>query len=382
MHEAQGAEFMNKIPQIEPLLGPEETAAVLAVLESGFLTEGKKTREFERELGKFFGVPHAIVVNNATLALTIALQALGIGPGDEVIVPDFTFVATANAVALAGARPVFADVSRETFTLDLADAEARITERTAAIVPVHLNGRSPDMAALAALARKYDLAMVEDAAQAMGSRRGGCFLGTCGDAGVFSLGTTKIITAGQGGVILTRRDDVGRASARIKDHGRLSRSAEVHDTPGFNSKFTDLQAAVGLEQFRKLPQRMAQKRALFRAYRERLDGVAGLAVPPMDLGNAVPWFVDLLCADRDGLKEHLAAQGIETRPFYFPVHSQPCFGAAGSYPATEEISARGLWLPSSLHLAESDVDRICALIREHSESAGKSLSLARASAER
>lgn len=373
---------MSKIPQIEPLFGPEETAAVLAVLESGFITEGKKTYEFESELAKFFGVPHAVVVNNATLALTIALQALGIGPGDEVIVPDFTFVATANAVVLAGALPVFADVERETFTLDPVDAERCITPHTAAIVPVHLNGRSTNLAALAALARKHDLALVEDAAQAMGSRRGGCYLGTYGDAGVFSLGTTKIITSGQGGVILTRRDDVGRACARIKDHGRLIRSAEVHDAAGFNSKFTDLQAAVGLEQFRQLPQRMAKKRALFRAYRERLAGLPGVAVPPMDLNDAVPWFVDLVCADRSGLEQHLAKQGIETRRFYLPLHSQPCFATGGSYPGTEEVSARGLWLPSSLRLAESDVDCVCRLIREHSETVREARTLVTASSER
>lgn len=355
---------MNKIPQIEPVLGPEERAAVLEVLESGFITEGRKTRELEAEMAKWFGVPHAVVVNNATLALTIALQALGIGPGDEVIVPDFTFIATANAVSLAGAKPVFADVSRETFTLDLADAEARVTPRTAAIVPVHLNGRSTDMAALEALAKKYGFAIVEDAAQALGSARDGKFLGTFGDAGVFSLGTTKIITAGQGGVLLTRRRDVHEACIRIKDHGRLSRTAEVHDTLGFNSKFTDLQAALALAQFRKLPERMEKKRALFRQYAERLAGVAPVAIPPMDLTEAVPWFVDLLCADRDSLGEHLAGRGVETRRFYLPVHAQPCYQARGNYPVTQAISAQGLWLPSAINLSESDVEQVCACVTE------------------
>jgi perosamine synthetase len=371
---------MKKIPQIEPVLGPEETAAVLEVLESGFITEGRKTRELESEMARFFGVPHAVVVNNATLALTIALQSLGIGPGDEVIVPDFTFIATANAVSLAGAKPVFADVSRETFTIDPADAEARITKRTAAIVPVHLNGRSPDMDALERLAKKHRLAVVEDAAQALGSARGGQYLGTFGDAGVFSLGTTKIITAGQGGVILTRRDDVREACARIKDHGRLSRSAEVHDTLGFNSKFTDLQAALALAQFRKLPERIAKKRALFRAYAAGLAGIPEVTIPPMDLGDAVPWFVDLVCADRDALEAHLARHGIEARRFYLPIHSQPCYRAGGDYPATQEISARGLWLPSSLSLSESDVREVCACVAEHFQTRGENHPLAKASA--
>jgi len=354
---------MITIPQIVPVLGAEEREEVLKVMDSGFITEGRKTREFADQVAKYFGVPHALIVNNATVALTIALQGLGIGPGDEVIVPDFTFIATANAVSLAGAAPIFADVRRESFTLDLADAERRITRRTKAIVPVHLNGRASDMKQLGQLARKYDLALVEDAAQAMGSAQGGQFLGTCGDAGVFSLGTTKIITSGQGGIILTRRKDLYEAFARIKDHGRLSRTAEVHDTLGFNSKFTDLQAALGLAQFRKLPERIEKKGQIFRWYRELLAGAEGIAVPPMDLQETVPWFVDLLCNDRAALVSAMAGAGIETRNFYLPVHSQPCYRAEGNYPVTQEISARGLWLPSSVSLTQTDVENICAQVK-------------------
>jgi perosamine synthetase len=354
---------MIKIPQIVPVLGAEEREEVLKVMDSGFITEGRKTREFADQVAKYFGVPHALIVNNATVALTIALQGLGIGPGDEVIVPDFTFIATANAVSLAGAAPIFTDVRGESFTLDLADAERRITRRTKAIVPVHLNGRAPDMKQLGQLARKYDLALVEDAAQAMGSAQGGQFLGTFGDAGVFSLGTTKIITSGQGGIVLTRRRDLYEAFARIKDHGRLSRTAEVHDTLGFNSKFTDLQAALGLAQFRKLPERIEKKRQIFRWYRELLAGAEGIAVPPMDLQETVPWFVDMLCNGRAALVSAMAGAGIETRNFYLPVHSQPCYRAEGNYPVTQEISARGLWLPSSVSLTQTDVANICAEVK-------------------
>jgi perosamine synthetase len=363
---------MNKIPQIQPVLGEEEREEVLQVMESGFITEGKKTRQLESELAGFHSVPHALVVNNATLALTIVLQALGIRPGDEVIVPDFTFIATANAVSLAGAKPVFADVTRETFTLDLADTAQRITRRTRAIVPVHLNGRSADMQQLNELAQNHHLAIVEDAAQAMGSRRGGQFLGTFGDAGVFSLGTTKIITAGQGGVIATHRKGLYEACLRIKDHGRLSRSAEVHDTIGFNSKFTDLQAALGLAQLRKLPARIEAKRELFRWYREFLAGVSEIIVPPMDLTDTAPWFVDVMCHERTALESHLAAAGIETRRFYLLIHSQPCYRYDGNYPATEEISARGLWLPSSVNLTRADVAKVCSLIASHFSAGQKS----------
>jgi perosamine synthetase len=215
------------------------------------------------------------------------------------------------------------------------------------------------------LARKHDLFIVEDAAQALGSRRSGRFLGTFGEAGVFSLGTTKIITSGQGGVIVTHKKSLYEACSRIKDHGRLSRSAEVHDSIGFNSKFTDLQAALALAQLRKLPARIAAKRELFGWYRQFLASISELVLTPMDLTEAVPWFVDVLCRDRAALESHLGAAGIETRRFYLPIHSQPCYRHNGNYPATEEISARGLWLPSSVNLTRAEVQNICARITSH-----------------
>jgi perosamine synthetase len=353
---------MRKIPQIEPVLGSEERAAVLAIMDSGFITEGRKTRELESELARFFGVPHALVVNNATVALTIALQGLGVGPGDEVIVPDFTFIATANAVSLAGTTPIFADVCRETFAIDLADAEQCISKKTRAILPVHLNGRAPDMAALLELASKYNLSVVEDAAQAMGSAHKGQFLGTFGDAGIFSLGTTKIITSGQGGVILTKRKDLYEACVRLKDHGRLQRSAELHDNIGFNSKFTDIQAALALAQLRKLPERIEKKREIFRWYQQELSSVLAVTIPPMDLRETVPWFVDMLHSERAALQAHLESAAIETRRFYLPLHTQPCYRSGGPYPVTDYISVRGMWLPSSVNLTRREVARICEQI--------------------
>jgi perosamine synthetase len=353
---------MKSIPQIEPLLGVEEREEVLSVLDSGFITEGKKTREFEAELARRLQVPYVVTANNATIALTLVLRALGIGTGDEVIVPNFTFIATANAVSLAGAKPVFADVSRETFTIDLNDVEARITVRTRALIPVALNGRAPDMEKVKRLADKHGLFVVEDAAQALGSRQKGRFLGTFGDAGVYSLGTTKIITTGQGGIVVTHSKHLYESVVRLKDHGRLRRSSEVHDVLGFNPKFTDLQAGVGLAQLRKLPERIAKKQHLFHWYRESLAGAASIAFPPIDLHETVPWFVDILCADRPALEVHLRSAGIETRRFYRPLHSQPCYRAAGDYPNAEYIAQHGLWLPSSPTLTPGDVEQIASEI--------------------
>lgn len=360
---------MKVIPQIEPLLGSEERDEVLKVLESSFITEGKRTQEFEAEVARFVGARYALAVNNATVGLTIALMSLGIGPADEVLVPDFTFIATANAVALTGATPILVDVDPRTFVIDLEDASSRITRRSRAIVPVHLNGRAPDMNRLKSFAVERGLYIVEDAAQALGSRYGGRHLGTFGEAGVYSLGTTKIITTGQGGIIVTQSREIYESCVRLKDHGRPARSSEVHETFGFNSKFTDLQAALGLAQLRKLPDRIKQKRELYRWYRDELASLVGIEFPPIDLSETVPWFVDILCADRAALESHLKSAGIGTRRFYLPLHSQPCFMRNGSYPNTELISRTGLWLPSSSTVTRLEVAHICshiqALDRQH-----------------
>lgn len=353
---------MAKIPQIEPFLGPEEREEVLQVLDSGFITEGKKTREFEAELARFVGVEFVVIVNNATLGLTIALLAVGVGTGDEVILPDFTFIATANAVVLAGATPVFADVDPKNFVIDLDDARRLITPRTRAIVPVHLNGRAVDMAGLQSLANECGLAVVEDAAQALGSRQARRYLGTFGDAGVFSLGTTKIITTGQGGVIVTKRKDIYEACVRLKDHGRRARSSEIHESFGFNSKFTDLQAAIGLAQLRKLSERMEKKRQLYKWYQDFLSAEDEIETPPTNLDETVPWFVDILCPNRARIVSYLREAEIETRPFYLPIHSQPCFLHHGAFPNTMGISQKGLWLPSSVNLIRQSVEMICESI--------------------
>jgi perosamine synthetase len=289
----------------------------------------------------------------------VALLGLGIGVGDEVIVPDFTFIATANAVTLAGANPVFADVSGATFTIDLEDAESRITSRTRAIIPVHLNGRAPDMNILLGVAARHGLLVIEDAAQALGSRQNGRCLGTFGDAGVYSLGTTKIITSGQGGILVTHHRNSYETFVRIKDHGRLKRAAEVHERLGFNSKFTDLQAALGLAQLRRLNDRIISKRQLFAWYRGLLTAAEGVRLPTMDLSQSVPWFIDILCEGRALLVSELQSAAIETRNFYRPLHSQPCYRTGGVYPNTEYIAEHGLWLPSSPTLTQWDVERIC-----------------------
>jgi perosamine synthetase len=352
------------IEQMAPWLGQEETRAVAEYLASGgWLTEFRKTAEFEQMIARYAGSGHAVVLSSGTAALFTALTSCGIGPGDEVIVPDFTMIATANAVVLAGARPVFVDIDPANLCLDQSLAERAVTARTKAILLVSLNGRAPDMRRALDLAARYSLKLIEDAAQSLGSLHHGKHLGTFGTAGIFSFGPLKIITTGQGGVVVTDDPEVAARVRRFKDFGRARGGIDRHDFIGYNFKFTDLQAVIGIEQMKKLEWRVRRKREIFALYRSELGAVPGIQFVATDLLETTPWFVDVLVDRREALIDHLGACGIKTRPFYPPVHSQPAYGLAGGYPVTEDVAARGLWLPSSSFLADADVRRVCEMVR-------------------
>lgn len=354
---------MANISQMEPWLGVEEREAVSRYMEAGgWLTEFTKTAEFEKALADYVGAKHAVVVSNGTVSLTIALMAMGIGPGDEVIVPDFTMLASASSVVLAGAVPVFVDVRRDHLCLDLDKAAAAITAKTRAIMLVTLNGRSPDMDRAAALCRDRNILLLEDAAQSLGSRYKGRHLGTIGAIGSFSFSAPKIITTGQGGALVTDDDALADRIRKIKDFGRRRAGEDFYETMGFNFKFTDLQAVIGIEQMKKLPWRVERKKEIFRLYRDQLEGVPGVTLPDTDLENVTPWFIDALVSNPQQMRQHLAAEGIGSRPVYPALHSQPAFAQAGSFPEAEHIAAHGLWLPSSSFLTDDDVRRVCGAI--------------------
>ena len=354
-----------------PVFGHAEGRAVLEVLESGFVNDGPVTAEFERRLAAVLGVPYAVATTSGTAALFLALAALGIGPDDEVIVPDVTFVATANAVRLTGATPVLADVDPASFCLEPRAAERVLTARTRAIVPVHVSGRPGPLDALVAFARRHDLVVVEDAAEALGSRLGARALGTIGDAGAFSFTANKLITTGQGGLVVTRDPSVGQRLRMLKDQGRAERGTggpDAHPAVGFNFKFTDLQAAVGLAQLDDLDRRLAHRRALFAMYRRHLAGIPGVHVVPTDIdGGVCPLWVDACIDGRAELYHWLLARGIETRPFWLPLHTQPPYRVDGlSFPVATSVCESALWLPSSLTMDETAVARVCAEIADWS----------------
>ena len=358
---------MTFIPQMEPVVTPAEAEAARRYLESGgWLTEFKETRAFEQRLRNLTAATHCTAAPSGTLALFLALKACGIGPGDEVIVPDFTMAASATAVILAGAAVVFADIEPRTLCLDPGSVDAAISSRTRAVMFVSLNGRAP--AALDAQFerwREQGLRIIEDAAQSLGSFVDGRHLGTFGDAGCLSFSSQKLVTTGQGGAVLTGDDEIARRMHLLRDFGRLEGGSDNYLSVGWNLKFTDLQAVVANSQMDRIGAIIERKRRLFAQYRDGLAGIDGITVPPTDLTQVTPWFVDVL-VDRDrkpALMQHLKAVGIGSRPFYPALHTQPAFAHQGEFPVAVDTSERGLWLPSSLNLADDQVSMICDTIR-------------------
>jgi perosamine synthetase len=352
-----------------PWYGDEERQAVAAYMASGgWLTEFTQTRAFEEMIEQYVGCRHAVVVSNGTVSLVIALLALDIGQGDEVLVPDCTFIASANAVLLAGATPVLVDVDRRTLCVDLERAEEALTSRTKAMVFVPLNGRSGNMHDVVGFCRAHDLRLVEDAAQALGSRFAGQPLGTFGDVGSLSFSVPKVITTGQGGALLLNDDALHTRVTRIKDFGRPRPGVDDHRIVGYNFKFTDLQAVVGIEQMKKLPWRVERKKAMYRLYRERLERIPGVEFIDTDLTATSPYLIDVLVPleSREGLVAFLADRGIGTRHFCPAIHTQPPYShVRGDFPVAEAVARRGLWLPSSSSLTDREITYVCEQIEEY-----------------
>lgn len=358
---------MTSIPQMEPWFGDEEADAVAAYMRSGgWITEFQQTRAFEQAIADYTGAKHCIVTNNGTISLTLAALALNIGAGDEVIVPNYTMIATPNSVHLIGAKPVFVDVEPETLCMNIGAACAAITPRTKAVMLVAANGRSPSagVAAFEALCAERGIALIEDSAQALGSfYPDGRHIGRAGRVGSFSFSMPKVISTGQGGALITDDDALAARLRKLKDFGRSGGGNDIHDSIGWNFKFTDLQAVVGVEQMKKLAWRVDRKKAIWHAYSEELDGVAGIRLFEHDLARTSPWFIDALCERRDELAAHLKANGVGTRVMYPPINRQEAYNLPGDFPVSERVGREGLWLPSASQLRDDQIEAICAHIR-------------------
>lgn len=356
------------IMQMRPLFGAEEAAALAEYMqEDGFITEFKRTSQFESMIAEYTGARHCIVVNNGTVSLTLAGLAAGVSYGDEVIVPNFTMIATPNSQKLFGAEPIFVDVEPDTLCLDVHKVEAAITKKTKAVILMSANGRYPrsGVAAFERLALDNGLALIEDAAQALGSfYPDGRHIGTAGLVGSFSFSAPKIISTGQGGALVTNDDAIADKLRKLKDFGRSSGGNDIHDSFGMNFKFTELQACVGIEQMKKLPDRVNRKREIWARYERNLRACAGVNMFEHNLNFTSPWFIDCVAEDRGELMAALKSANIGTRVMYPPINKQRTYQVDGLHEVSELIGRSGLWLPSMVQLTDTQIDRVCETILE------------------
>jgi dTDP-4-amino-4,6-dideoxygalactose transaminase len=350
------------IPVAKPIIGDDERAAVDAVLASGGLAQGPRVAQFEEGFSEWVDGATCVAVNSGTSALHLGMLAAGIGPGDEVIVPSFTFAATANSVALTGATPVFVDIDPVTFCIDPKAVEAAITPRSRAVVPVHLYGHPADMTTLMPIAREHGLTIIEDAAQAHGAQWDGKPVGSFGTVGAFSFYPTKNMTSGEGGMVTTRDPEVARAVRLLRNQGMEARYQ--NEVAGLNNRMTDIHAAIGIVQLGKLRGWTEQRRANAQFLSSNLRGV----ICPTEAPDAVHVFHQYTIRvpdDRDGFAAALQQRGVGSGVYYpIPVHRLPSFGLHIDLPVTEQVASDCLSLPVHPSLSRDDLERIVEAVNE------------------
>lgn len=361
---------MMKINQSQPFVGEEEYAAIKSCFDEIWITEGPKSKEFLQRMKEMFDTPYVVFAPNGTLALYLALRALGIGKGDEVIVPNFTFIATANSVEMTGATPVFVDIDPN-LQMSVSECEKAITSKTKAIMPAHIFGFTADMEAICALSEKHNLKVIEDAAQAIGIKRNGKPCGTFGDVGCFSFFADKTITMGEGGLVIAKDKDVYDNLLYLRNQGRKERGSFLHPEIGYNFRITDIQAAVGLAQLDKLSMIIDMKSQILRWYERELKDIKEVQIYQPDLNTKpyIPFRVVIKTEDKsEDLMSHMLSVGVEPRSFFVPLHQQPCYKLSlpdSHFPNSISAFEHGVCLPSYTALEESSVSLVCKTIRDY-----------------
>lgn len=361
-----------RLPVMEPSLGGNELKYVADCITTNWISsQGRYVREFEKIFADYIGVRHAHTTSNGTTAIHLALATLDIGPGDEVIVPDLTFASPANVVIHCGATPVFVDVNEETWTIEVEEIERAITEKTRAIIPVHLYGHPSDMDPIMAIASRYDLVVIEDCAEALGATYKGCRVGSIGRVGCYSFFANKVITTGEGGMVITSDPQLAEKMAILRDHGMAKEKRYWHLYPGFNYRMTNLQAAIGLAQMERIDDFLLYRRAVVERYNQHLSDIPGIILPPAkSWATNIHWLYSIVVDEtqtginRDDLARGLADVGIETRPFFYPLHQQPPYQPQDqdAFPVSTRLAANGLSLPTANDIHLEDVDRVCSAI--------------------
>lgn len=359
----------HRIPVMTPQLNGNELQYVTECITTGWISsQGAYVKRFEKEFAEACDSAYGVAVSNGTVAIHLALAALDIGEGDEVIVPDLTFAASINGVIYTGATPVIADVDPETWTLSPAAVEALITPKTKAIMPVHLYGHPCHMDELMAIAKKHNLLVIEDCAEALGTLYKGKHVGTFGHAATFSFFGNKTITTGEGGMVLFNDQAICDKAMVLRDHGMSKQKRYWHDFVGFNYRMTNIQAAIGVAQLERLKEFVGLKRKMASVYNSGLQGQKGITVPPeKDWAYNGYWLYTCIIdpkagVNRDELIEKLTRNGVETRPVFYPLHEMPPYiqyiRAGQDFPVTDYISRNGISLPSSVNITAEEQSTI------------------------
>ena len=366
----------RKVLQFAPFVGDEEYAAIRDCFDSNWITEGPKSKLFVAKLRELMDVKHAALAPNGTLAIYLGLRAMNIGPGDEIIVPAFTFLGSASAVEMTGATPIFCDIDPATLQVRAEHFAARLTARTKAIMPVHIYGMTCDMSPIMELARQQGLLVIEDAAQAIGVRYNNQHAGTFGDVGTFSFFADKTITTGEGGLVVTNNERFADNLLYLRNQGRIDRGSFIHPRMGYNFRLTDLQAAIGLAQLAKLNEITRIKHELLAHYHAHLDNlpqVRFINVTPKS--TYIPFRAAIYAERAPELIQYMEAHNIQTRTFFYPLHRQPAFGYlkqdskyAGpledrDFPGAVYAYENGVCLPSYPALPVEDLTYVCEQIK-------------------
>jgi perosamine synthetase len=365
------------IPVNEPDLKGNERKYLNECIDTGWISsEGPFVREFERRFAERVGRRHGIAVCNGSAALDAAAAALDIGPGDEVIMPTFTIISCAAAVSRLGGIPVVVDCDPNTWNIDVNAIESRITNRTRALMPVHIYGIPVDMDPLVDIARRHRLKVIEDAAEMVGQTYRGKPCGSFGDISTFSFYPNKHVTTGEGGMIVTDDDALAERCRGLRNLAMKAPRRFVHDEIGWNFRMTNMQAALGLAQLERLDDFVPRKRRMFDRYTEQLSDISLLQLPVActEYAKNINWVYGVVIADSAGFDadeamRRLAGKEIGTRPFFWPMHEQPVYQRAGlfqgeKYPNAERIARQGFYLPSGLALTDEQIDRVCAVMHE------------------
>ena len=358
-----------RIPLSAPDITEAEIAAVTSVLRSGRLSLGPQLEAFESAVARYTNANHAVAVSSGTAGLHLAIRALGLKDGEEVILPSFTFIAAANALRYERARPVFVDIDRITLNLDPEQVERAITSRTRAILAVHTFGVPADLDSLASIRKRHDLLLIEDACEALGAESHGSKAGSVGDVGVFAFYPNKQITTGEGGVVVTQNANLARRIRSLRNHGRAdSADCLEHAEVGYNYRLSELHAALGLTQMHRIEEILDRRAEIAQKYGQRLAASEALVLPPLALPNRrISWFVYVVRlkeeyseADRDRIINKMAAKGIACGRYFAPIHPQPPYRGENrvSLPVTESIGARTIALPFFNRITDSQLDEV------------------------